>query len=452
MRDLPKNAKAGGTYDVERLYLSDQSGVLLPRQVKYFDFTFKSDQPGIYEAKWSLATHPQLPNPPGPVTLRGVASTRDTSKFRRRLLDADLNERVKAEQVGVALERILRNVVTPPLEPEDAPTDEQAAAMATFYALNGERPGPPLYFRPDLHAAMGELYEHALALLHPEPTEEELAEQAAKPAKGGKGGKESKSEEAETEFPPQWSGQVEALEQLVGQLAQAEVVQGEAAAAAGAKLEALLDQARVPASRGQMHQHAMRSIMKRMGDAVADVAEESLAEAVRREAERDEAEDEAEGGSKKPPPPAKGKKGEPPPPKYNKEEFIELLEGAAKGGVLSAGGHFQRAVLDLSRAAADHLDAKIAGATEALASSSSNDEAAGLAWDKFALLRTRRDLRLPGGHEAWRPGEEVQLEFSDDEAEGAEEEEREEMEEAGDEGAATDGANEGEGDEDEEED
>lgn len=31
----------------------------------------------------------------------------------------------------------------------------------------------------------------------------------------------------------------------MGQLAQAEVVQGEAAAAAGAKLEALLDQARV---------------------------------------------------------------------------------------------------------------------------------------------------------------------------------------------------------------
>jgi hypothetical protein len=116
---------------------------------------------------------------------------------------------------------------------------------------------------------------------------------------------------------------------------------------------------------------------------------------------------------------------------------------------LSAGGQFQRSLLSLSKGVAAHLDAKVADVSEQLASTSRAEggdaDVADLAWRKFALLRTRRGLRLPGGDESWKPGEVEQLEFSDDEEETVDEGERKEEEgdELGvEEGEAQDGGGE----------
>lgn len=68
-------------------------------QSKIFIFTFKSDQPGIFEAAWSIDTHPKLEKPADPVVLRGISTSWDTKRLQRRLCQADMTMREKKQQV-----------------------------------------------------------------------------------------------------------------------------------------------------------------------------------------------------------------------------------------------------------------------------------------------------------------------------------------------------------------
>ena len=175
-------------------------------KVKHFVFTFKSDEPGIFQASWSVETHPKLEEPIEPVVLRGISSVRDTKQLPRRLLHADMVGRVKEQEVSVAMERIVRGIATPPRKAGQELTAEQQAKMNLFMAQNMVLDGPVMYYHEETFAGMSELYKEAHLMLHPVLSEEELA--ALEKAKAKDKNAEEEPDPFESE---EWSGSVEQL-------------------------------------------------------------------------------------------------------------------------------------------------------------------------------------------------------------------------------------------------
>ena len=177
--------------------------------MKNFIFTFKSDEPGIFQASWSVETHPKLEEPLEPVVLRGISTIRDTKQLPRRLLHADMFGRVKEQEVSVAMERIVRGIATPQRKAGQELTTEQQAQMSVFMAQNMVLDGPVMYYHADTFAGMSELYKEAHLMLHPVLSEEELA--ALEKAKA----KDKTEEEPDPFESEEWNGSVEHLSAIL---------------------------------------------------------------------------------------------------------------------------------------------------------------------------------------------------------------------------------------------
>uniref|UniRef100_A0A061SIY6 Mycbp-associated protein n=1 Tax=Tetraselmis sp. GSL018 TaxID=582737 RepID=A0A061SIY6_9CHLO len=237
-------ARAGGTYGDKRFYLSDQYGVILPGQVKDFVFTFKSDQPGIYESYWSIATHPELPQDAKQVTLRGVATLRDAKKLKRHKLQARISSREKDEQVSVSVERILRGVATPPRL--EQPLSEEEEAQACLFDAKNMGSSPAVYYNPSSFAEMQALYIDAWGVLHAEP----LAEEALPKDKEPQRGKDKDPSIEEDPFSSEeWSGNVSQLQQIVAAAVARDDADPEEAARLQARLIPLLEAVKIPPNR-----------------------------------------------------------------------------------------------------------------------------------------------------------------------------------------------------------
>uniref|UniRef100_A0A7S1EDU6 MYCBP-associated protein n=1 Tax=Hemiselmis andersenii TaxID=464988 RepID=A0A7S1EDU6_HEMAN len=123
--------------NLPRFHLSDLSGAILPGEMKLFNFTFKSDKPGVFSEEWVFEGRPDVAETQHAIALKGVCQIEDKSKVDLELFEANLEGRQMQATVNEVVDELVDHVQTPRAKPrvltEDPDVDRQV-----FIARNKE--------------------------------------------------------------------------------------------------------------------------------------------------------------------------------------------------------------------------------------------------------------------------------------------------------------------------
>ncbi|KAK3286253.1 hypothetical protein CYMTET_6183 [Cymbomonas tetramitiformis] len=245
--DLPLGPQRAETH----FYMHNQEGVLLPGDEKEMVFSFTSALPGAFHETWQVTTHPALPEPLPPMTLKGMVASMDNGHQKRVQLTETLAENMRAEKVARAVLDMVASIQTTTTSEDrgEFPGQLQGDKYASNFVHRNIVAVPTLYYNPKVYARFMEVFDAATALLEPEPEpvpepEEDPNPKGKKspdkrggtpsdgkrgkpeptPAKGKKGAKGKEPEpvvpdEPEEEPPPppplEWNGSVDSLADMV---------------------------------------------------------------------------------------------------------------------------------------------------------------------------------------------------------------------------------------------
>lgn len=246
--DLPLGPQRAETH----FYMHNQEGVILPGDEKDMLFSFTSALPGCFHETWQVTTHPALPEPLPPITLKGMVASTDNGHQKRVQLTETLAENMRAEKVNRAVLDMVASIQTTNTSEDrgNFPGQLQGDKYASNFVHRNILSVPTLYYNPKVYARFMEVFDTATALLEPEPEpvkepEDEPTPKGKKspdkrgstpsdgkrgkpeptPAKGKKGAKGKEPEpvvpdEPEEEEPPpppplEWNGSVDYLADMV---------------------------------------------------------------------------------------------------------------------------------------------------------------------------------------------------------------------------------------------
>ncbi|GMH40627.1 hypothetical protein BSKO_08531 [Bryopsis sp. KO-2023] len=379
--ELPDPATGG--VDEDRFFLFNKKGAILPGHHTEFRFGFRSSRPGRFLETWTMNTSPKTVEAIPTISLRGLAVVSDESSLRRKNCVKKLDSREKMRKVKSAIERIIRNVETPPLEPPTVhPTVDRKREI--FDGKNIDM-SPPVYFEEAAFDNMAKIYSKIYEVLYPPIIEEE--KKPAKPAKGKK--KNPEPEVVVEERPPEtWDGSVDTLTEFIAKLQETAASDAESHRN---ELRLLLSGMRLPSDERLIVHRAVRRVLLTVAESMEEMAPKVLEECMERydaarRSSRPEQEDEEATES-----------AEEEAPSYNPEEYSQELTLASKKIITDTLSVENQISVEKSLIA-DYMDGMIEEARTAYEGCSGQQGRAGeleqLSWAEFDLLRKKGKLKL----------------------------------------------------------
>jgi hypothetical protein len=126
-----------GRDGLQRFFMKDVSGSILPGKTKEFVFNFKSEKPGVFAEKWTFTGTPNVPGTQHEILLKGVCVAEDLTRAKRAELEARLAASQRDHTVEEIVNEVVEHIGTPRTKPrvlaEDPDVDRQV-----FIAQNKE--------------------------------------------------------------------------------------------------------------------------------------------------------------------------------------------------------------------------------------------------------------------------------------------------------------------------
>jgi hypothetical protein len=122
---------------LQRFFMKDVAGSILPGKSKTFVFNFKSEKPGVFMEEWTFSGTPNVAGCQHKVLLKGVCVPEDTTRAKRAELEAQLAAAERDHTVDEMVRDLVEHIGTPRTKPrvlaEDPDVDRQV-----FIAQNKE--------------------------------------------------------------------------------------------------------------------------------------------------------------------------------------------------------------------------------------------------------------------------------------------------------------------------
>jgi len=151
-----------GKDGLQRFFMKDVSGSILPGKTKEFVFNFKSEKPGIFAEKWTFTGTPNVPGTQHEISLKGVCVVEDLTRAKRAELEARLAASQRDHTVAEIVSEVVEHIGTPRTKPrvlaEDPDVDRQV-----FIAQNKEA---QIYYSNTTLKLFRSLADSTFELLH----------------------------------------------------------------------------------------------------------------------------------------------------------------------------------------------------------------------------------------------------------------------------------------------
>lgn len=122
---------------LQRFFMKDVSGSILPGKTKDFVFNFKSEKPGVFAEEWTFTGTPNVAGCQHKVLLKGICMAEDFTRAKRAELEARLAASQRDHTVEEIVNEVVEHIGTPRTKPrvlaEDPDVDRQV-----FIAQNKE--------------------------------------------------------------------------------------------------------------------------------------------------------------------------------------------------------------------------------------------------------------------------------------------------------------------------
>lgn len=122
---------------LQRFFMKDVSGSILPGKTKEFVFNFKSEKPGVFAEEWTFAGTPNVAGCQHKVLLKGICVAEDFTRAKRAELEARLASAQRDHTIEEIVDEVVEHIGTPRTKPrvlaEDPDVDRQV-----FIAQNKE--------------------------------------------------------------------------------------------------------------------------------------------------------------------------------------------------------------------------------------------------------------------------------------------------------------------------
>lgn len=126
-----------GKDSLQRFFMKDVSGSILPGKSKEFVFNFKSEKPGVFAEEWTFTGTPNVEGCQHKLLLKGICMAEDFTRAKRAELEARLAASQRDHTVEEIVNEVVEHIGTPRTKPrvlaEDPDVDRQV-----FIAQNKE--------------------------------------------------------------------------------------------------------------------------------------------------------------------------------------------------------------------------------------------------------------------------------------------------------------------------